>query len=132
MFYNDDDCGELFSFWHLFMSKFANWSKVIYPKYSKHWPYTVAHTIDCVCDRYRGPNIIIFRISKVPLDGSTCKKMILIFFLCLCIRKYLKRYKEVSYRLRKKSLWFKSMNFCNHWLETSCLFHFKRGDPNFF
>ena len=24
---------------------------VIYPKYSKHWPYkyTVAHTIDCVC-----------------------------------------------------------------------------------
>jgi hypothetical protein len=22
--------------------------KVIYPKYSKHWPYTVAHTIDCV------------------------------------------------------------------------------------
>ena len=24
-------------------------SKVIYSKYSKHWPYTVAHTIDCVC-----------------------------------------------------------------------------------
>ena len=23
--------------------------KVIYTKYSKHWPYTVAHTIDCVC-----------------------------------------------------------------------------------
>ena len=23
-------------------------SKVIYPKYSKHWPYTVAHTIECV------------------------------------------------------------------------------------
>ena len=22
--------------------------KVIYPKYSKHWPHTVAHTIDCV------------------------------------------------------------------------------------
>ena len=22
--------------------------KVMYPKYSKHWPYTVAHTIDCV------------------------------------------------------------------------------------
>ena len=21
-------------------------TKVIYPKYSKHWPYTVAHTID--------------------------------------------------------------------------------------
>ena len=25
--------------------------KVIYPKYSKHWPYTVAHTIDCVCSK---------------------------------------------------------------------------------
>ena len=24
-------------------------SKVIHPKYSKHWFYTVAHTIDCVC-----------------------------------------------------------------------------------
>ena len=25
--------------------------KVIYAKYSKHWPYTVAHTIDCVCNK---------------------------------------------------------------------------------
>ena len=25
--------------------------KVIYTKYSKHWPYTVAHTIDCVCSK---------------------------------------------------------------------------------
>ena len=24
-------------------------TKVTYPKYSKHWPYTAAHTIDCVC-----------------------------------------------------------------------------------
>ena len=24
---------------------------VIYPKYSKHLPYTVAHTIDCVCSK---------------------------------------------------------------------------------
>ena len=23
--------------------------KDIHTKYSKHWPYTVAHTIDCVC-----------------------------------------------------------------------------------
>ena len=27
--------------------KFCEVSKVIYTKYSKHWPYTVAHTIDC-------------------------------------------------------------------------------------
>ena len=25
--------------------------KVIYPKYSKHWLSTVAHTIDCVCNK---------------------------------------------------------------------------------
>ena len=25
--------------------------KVIYPKYSKHWPYTVAYTIDYVCSK---------------------------------------------------------------------------------
>ena len=25
--------------------------KVIHPKYSKHLPYTVAHTIDCVCSK---------------------------------------------------------------------------------
>ena len=25
-------------------------AKVIYPKYSKHLPYTVARTIDCVCE----------------------------------------------------------------------------------
>ena len=25
--------------------------KVIYPKYSKHWLSTVAHTIDCLCSK---------------------------------------------------------------------------------
>ena len=25
--------------------------KVIYPKYSKHQPFTVSHTIDCVCSK---------------------------------------------------------------------------------
>ena len=25
--------------------------KVIYPKYSKHWLSSVAHTIDCVCSK---------------------------------------------------------------------------------
>ena len=25
--------------------------KVIYMKYSKHWPYTVAHIFDCVCSK---------------------------------------------------------------------------------
>ena len=30
---------------------FQNLGKVIYPKYSKHWAYTVPHTIDCVCSK---------------------------------------------------------------------------------
>ena len=30
---------------------FAPDAKVIYPKYSKQWLSTVAHTIDCVCSR---------------------------------------------------------------------------------
>ena len=37
-----------------FKKRFMNFhtnSKVIYPKYSKHWPYTVAYTIDCVCSK---------------------------------------------------------------------------------
>ena len=29
-------------------TSFDPYSKVIYTKYSKHWPYTVAHTIDCL------------------------------------------------------------------------------------
>ena len=32
-------------------TKLLGWSKVIYPKYSKHWLSTVAHTIDCVCSK---------------------------------------------------------------------------------
>ena len=35
----------------LFYASFNVASKVIYPKYSKHWPYTVASTIDCVCSK---------------------------------------------------------------------------------
>ena len=34
-----------------FAPEFAFFNKVIYPKYSKHWPYTVAYTIDCVCSK---------------------------------------------------------------------------------
>ena len=35
----------------LVLIKFLDGNKIIYPKYSKHWPYTVAHTIDCVCSK---------------------------------------------------------------------------------
>ena len=30
---------------------FETYFKVIDTKYSKHWPYTVAHTIECVCSK---------------------------------------------------------------------------------
>ena len=34
--------------------------KVIYPKYSKHWPYTVAYTIHCVCSKMLNYGLIMF------------------------------------------------------------------------
>ena len=37
-------------------NQFPAQGKAIYTKYSKHWPYTVAHTIECVCWGYY-PNI---------------------------------------------------------------------------
>ena len=47
--------------------------KVIYPKYSKHWPYTVAHTIDCVCSKMlnhglnHGLFLSIFKLIPCPI-----------------------------------------------------------------
>ena len=44
------------------LSKIRPSSKVLYTKYSKYWPYTVAHTIDCVCRKMlnHGLNHAIF------------------------------------------------------------------------
>ena len=36
-------------------------TKVIYTKYSKHSPYTVAHTIECVCTK-----ISLFKLIPCP------------------------------------------------------------------
>ena len=36
---------------HLDIPKVWGTSKVIHTKYSKHYLYTVAHTIDCVCSK---------------------------------------------------------------------------------
>ena len=49
------------------------WPKVIHPKYSKHWPYTVPHTIDCVCSKMlnRGLNhrlfLPLFKLIPCPI-----------------------------------------------------------------
>ena len=41
---------------------------VMCPKYSKHWPYTVAHTIDCVCSNFflnQGLFLLLFKGQEV-------------------------------------------------------------------
>ena len=43
------------------------------PKYSKHWPYTVAHTFDCVCSKMLNHGFIMgyfFHFSSF-LDENT-------------------------------------------------------------
>ena len=50
-----------------------HFSKVIYPKHSKNWPYSVAHTIDCVCCKMlnHGLNhvlfLLLFKLIPCPI-----------------------------------------------------------------
>ena len=52
--------------------------KVIYPKYSKHWPYTVASTIDCGCIKmlnhglYHGFLLSPFKLIPCPIHWIVC------------------------------------------------------------
>ena len=48
--------------------------KVIYTKYSKHWPYTVAHTINCVCHSIRS----MFRVLGI-YNFESCPTYFLIW-----------------------------------------------------
>ena len=50
------------------MQKFSllQQGKVIYPKYSKYWPYTVAHTIDCVCSKILNHGLNHFQAYTLP------------------------------------------------------------------
>ena len=41
-------------------------TKVIYPKYSKHWPYTVVHTIDCVCSKMLNHGLFLSLFKLIP------------------------------------------------------------------
>ena len=47
--------------------------KVIYTKYSKHWPYTVAHTFECVCSKMlnhglnHGFFLSLFKLISCPI-----------------------------------------------------------------
>ena len=61
--------------------------KVIYTKYSKHWPYTVAHTIDYVCNEMNNPwfnpwfNILLFKPIPCPIHWIVCVLAYLCFIL---------------------------------------------------
>ena len=48
--------------------------KVIYHKYSKHWPYTVAHTIDCVCSKMSNHGLFLspFKLIPCPIHWIVC------------------------------------------------------------
>ena len=56
--------------------------KVIYPKYSKHWPYTVASTIDCGCSKMldhglnHGFFLSLFKLIPCPIHW-------IVYALCL-------------------------------------------------
>ena len=42
--------------------------KVIHTKYSKHCPYTVAHTFDCVCSKINhGLSILLLKLINCPI-----------------------------------------------------------------
>ena len=49
-------------------------SKVMYHKYSKHWPYTVAYTIDCVCSKMLNHGFFHshFKLTPCPINWIAC------------------------------------------------------------
>ena len=57
----------------VFLFFFLLLDKIIYPKYSKHWPYTVAHTIDFMCSKMldhgwnHGFFLSLFKLISFPI-----------------------------------------------------------------
>ena len=90
----------------------------------------LSHTHSIVCDNDLGG--LFLGSPKSRQMAAHDLKIHFNFFSSFYIRKYLKCWKEFSHWLRKYVFRFKSMSFCNHWLESTCFFGFKRGDPNFF
>ena len=41
-------------------------TKVIHPNYSKHWPYTVEYTIDCVCSKMLNHGLFLSLFKLIP------------------------------------------------------------------
>ena len=60
--------------------------KVIHTKYSKHCPYTVAHTIDCVCSKINhglnhGLFISLLKLILCPYIQLYMRKLYLVVML---------------------------------------------------
>ena len=69
-----------------FYECFNSTAKVIHPKYSKHWPYTVAYKIDCVCSKMlnhglnHGLFLSLFKLIPCPIYW--------IVYLCVSLFKF--------------------------------------------
>ena len=52
--------------------------KVIHTKHFKHWPYTVAHTFECVCSKIlnnglnHGFFLLLFKLISCPINWIAC------------------------------------------------------------
>ena len=61
--------------------------KVIETKYSKHWPYIVAQTFDCVCSKINNSwfksmiFILLFKLMPCPIHWMVCLLAYLNFIL---------------------------------------------------
>ena len=62
----------------LFLQNLLVQCKVIYPKYSKHWPYTVASTVNCGCSKMlnhglnHGFFLSLFKLIPWPIHWIVC------------------------------------------------------------
>ena len=62
----------------IFLKNIVASTKVIYPKYSKHWFYTLAHKINCVCNKMlnhgldHGFFLSLFKLTPFPVHWIVC------------------------------------------------------------
>ena len=62
----------------IFFTQLFVHNKVLYPKYSKHWSYTVASTIDCGCSKMlnhglnHGFFLSLFKLIPCPINWIVC------------------------------------------------------------
>ena len=90
----------------------------------------LSHTHSIVCDNDIGG--LFLGCSKSCKMAAHNLKIHFNSLFMILHKKVSKMFRRVFSLIEKYVLWFKSMSFCNHWLEPTCFFGFKRGDPNFF